>query len=426
VTSDDPKLMLAGERESGALCSKCAVEIALGNSLAVCKTCGAVHHEACWQPQQGCCSYECTGSQSHAEKSASLQNPASVPLTITHEELAVAVPLPSSTPTPNYESTEEKDSVRRWNRTSVWAFAIALLGIPLFGLITGLVAILVACIALVTHHQNRRGMGLAVAAMLLGLFDVIGWAIALSSYLGTPHSTVSLAEMALDPSALDDLPESLARAMRANVLIQVDAGFGRGGIGSGVVLKVTKDSAYILTNRHVIDQHFSEATQSVPADLSNLARVMVMAVSQVSFPGVVEWMAPHGVDLAIVSAPLSLNDVQEAHWNDKVTPRIGDEVFAVGNPHGLGWTHTSGSVSQIRRRTQGSFSYQILQTSAPINPGNSGGGLYDTSGNLLGINTLTAEKRIAEGLSFSIAMETLNHLVPDRFRLSSPREEANP
>lgn len=417
MTNDDPQLMLAGERESGTLCSKCAAEIAIGNSVARCKICGGVHHEACWHQHGSCCSYECAGSQSLAEKSASSS------LTISSEELASAVPLPSSNPTPHYESTAEKDSARRWNRTSVWAFAIALLGIPLFGLITGLVAILVACIALVTHHQNRRGMGLAVAAMLLGLFDVIGWAVALSSYLGTPHTTVSLAEMALDPSALDDLPETLARAMRANVFLQVDASLGRSAIGSGVVLKVTKDSAYILTNRHVIDQHFSDTTKSVPADLSDLARVMVMAVSQVSFPGVVEWMAPHGVDLAIVSAPLSLGDVQEARWNEKITPRIGDEVFAIGNPHGLGWTHTSGSVSQIRRRTRGSFSYQILQTSAPINPGNSGGGLYDTSGNLLGINTLTAEKRIAEGLSFSIALETLIHLVPDRFRLASQNDK---
>ncbi len=417
MTKDDPRLMFAGERESGTLCSKCAVEIVVGNSVAVCKTCGAVHHGACWLQLGSCSSYECAAPHSSRE------TPAGMPLTITNEELAVAVPLPSSTPSHNYESAAETDPVRRWNRTSVWAFALAVLGIPLFGLITGLIAILVACIALVTHHQNRRGMGLAVAAMLLGLFDVIGWAVALSSYLGTPHTAVSLAEMALDPSALDDLPETIARAMRANVLIQIDAGLGRGGIGSGVVLKVTENSAYILTNRHVVDQLFSETKKSAPADMSDFARVMVMAVSQVSFPGAVEWVAPHGVDLAIVSAPLSLDDVQEAHWSDKTTPQIGDEVFAVGNPHGLGWTHTSGKVSQIRKRTRGSFSYQVLQTSAPINPGNSGGGLYDAKGKLLGINTLTADKRFAEGISFSISLRTLKKLIPDRFRLSHQSDE---
>jgi serine protease Do len=50
---------------------------------------------------------------------------------------------------------------------------------------------------------------------------------------------------------------------------------------------------------------------------------------------------------------------------------------------------------------------RIVQTNTAINPGNSGGGLYDKEGYLLGINTLTADKSIAEGLSFAIALDTL-------------------
>ena len=417
MTKTDPRMLNAGEREAGALCTNCAAEIIVGNSVFICRDCGAVHHEACWRQRGDCCSFECAG------EALSVEEHAGMPLTITSEELAATVPLPTRAPAHNFEMTADKKPVRRWNRTSLWAFALAVLGIPLFGLITGLIAILLACIALVTHRENRRGMGLAVAALLLGLFDVVGWAVGLSYYWGTPRTPVSVAELAIDASSLDELPEYIARAMRANVLIQIDAGIGRGGIGSGVVLKVTDNSSYIVTNRHVVDQHYSDATRSVPRNMSDLAQVMVTTVSQVSVQGVVEWMAPHGVDLAIVSAPLPHDDVQEAHWNSKAKPRIGDEVFAIGNPHGLGWTYTSGSVSQIRRQTHGSFRYMVLQTSAPINPGNSGGGLYDIEGNLLGINTLTVDKRFAEGISFSIALETLIDLIPDRFKFSSQNVE---
>ena len=340
---------------------------------------------------------------------------AAAPLVISREDLASAVPLVPLSTSSNLASTLATNTQRKWNRTSLWAFGIALLGIPLFGLITGLVAVLVACIALVTHHESRRGFPLAVAAMLIGLADVVGWAVALSEYWGPEIVSVSLSDMSIDPASLNELPSYLARAMRANVLIEVNAGLGQGGIGSGVVLKITPDIAYIVTNRHVVDHNYSDRIMSVPEDIGELRPVMVRTVSQIAKPGVVEWVAPHGVDLAIVSTSLTHDDAQEARWDDSHSPQIGESVFAVGNPHGLGWTHTSGSISQVRRQTRGSFNYRVLQTSAPINPGNSGGGLYDMQGNLLGINTLTTEKRFAEGLGFSIAVETLFELLPDRF-----------
>jgi serine protease Do len=55
---------------------------------------------------------------------------------------------------------------------------------------------------------------------------------------------------------------------------------------------------------------------------------------------------------------------------------------------------------------------KIIQTSAAINPGNSGGGLYDKAGKLIGINTWTKDKRLAEGLSFAITFTTLLDLAP--------------
>lgn len=413
MSHNDPIIRNAGEREAGALCAKCSAEISLSIPVAVCTSCGAVHHENCWQEGHGCSAYECT------EGKATIASSAKKPLTITREELQSTEPLPTPKSFNSLEAEDARKVDRRWNRASIWAMVVALLGIPLFGIITGLIAILIGCIALVIHRENRRGMGLAVAAMVLGLLDVVGWSIGLSSYFGTPRAAVSMSELAIDASSLDDLPEYIARAMRANVLIQIDAGFGRGGIGSGVVLKVNNGQAYIVTNRHVIDQNYSDSTTSAPKNLSDLASVMVMSISQVSIPGAVEWVAPHGIDLAIVSAPLSNRDVQEANWDNNEKAKIGDEVFAVGNPHGLGWTHTSGSLSQIRSQRRGNMKFKILQTSAPINPGNSGGGLYDSQGHLVGINSMTAEKRIAEGLGFAIDFSTLVDLIPERFDITS-------
>jgi len=410
LTERLPKTILAGQRETGALCSCCGVEITPGISVTICHECGEVHHTPCWKQRKGCCSYQCSSS------SISAASHSVTPLSITRDELAVAVPLPTQVEFRSFgNATFKEDTPRRWNRLSVWAFVLAILGIPLFGLITGMIAIILACIALVLHNQNNRGMGLAVAAMVIGLFDVIGWAGFLTMYWGSSHVAVSLADLPIDPTSLDGLTEPIARAMRANVLLQVNQGLGRGGIGSGVVLKISEGSAFIVTNRHVIDKDFSDATTTTPAELGALSEVIVMAFNQATVIGVIEWIAPYGIDLAIISAPVSKIDVVEAHWNTSLVPHIGDDVFAVGNPHGLGWTHTSGSLSQIRRQTRGVCNFKVLQTSAPINPGNSGGGLYDELGQLIGINTMTAEKKVAEGLGFSIALPILMELVPDRF-----------
>ena len=64
----------------------------------------------------------------------------------------------------------------------------------------------------------------------------------------------------------------------------------------------------------------------------------------------------------------------------------------------------------------------MIQTSTAINAGNSGGGLYDKQGHLVGVNTWTQDKRVAEGLSFAISFQTLLELVPARFKI--PRQQA--
>ena len=421
MQSSEAFLVTAGEREAGTVCAACGGEMNLGDAAAICRKCGAVHHDSCWRSEGGCGSYQCFTAKNSAP-------PAGPVLTISRDELASAVPLPAPRNTfEDSDSGRAGDPKKRWNRTAVWAFVIALLGIPLFGLITGLVAIIVGCIALVVQTSERRGLWMGVAGILVGLFDVVGWAVGLHYYLGQNHTFVSLQEFAApDLASIEELPEHLNRAMRANVVVKSNAGFARQGLGSGVILKIEDGVAWIVTNRHVIDYRFSENTTDAVHDLESLSEVSIQTVSQLDVAAAVEWVAPHGVDLAILSSRLDPAEIAAAQWDKSLSPRIGDEVFAVGNPHGLGWTHSAGQISQIRRQQRGPYVYRVLQSTAALNPGNSGGGLYDKSGRLIGINTLTGDKRFAEGLGFSIALPTVLDLLPQTVSLpdKSPETKA--
>jgi len=421
VAENGPRIVAAGEREADVLCSACGAEIRLGERTALCRACGAVHHERCWLRHGGCCGYECSAGSARPAAADSL-------LKISRDELASAVPLPSRPSGQQLDAARFDDEPPRWNRTAVWAFAIALAGIPLFGLITGLIATIFGCVALVVHAAPRRGMGLAIAAIVIGLADVFGWSAALFYFFGETHSAVALQEfVAPDPASLKELPEPIQRAMWANVLVESSGGFARQGIGSGVILRIKDQLAWIVTNRHVVDHKYSSRTETVPDDLGSLSTVTIRTAGQLAVPAKIEWVAPRGIDLTLLSAVLDSRDIREARWDLDVQPRVGDEVFAVGNPHGLGWTHSTGKLSQVRRQTRGELVIRLLQSSTPLNPGNSGGGLYDQQGRLLGINTLAGDDRFVGGLGFSISLPTLIELLPEKFRLARKNpSEANP
>jgi S1-C subfamily serine protease len=228
---------------------------------------------------------------------------------------------------------------------------------------------------------------------------------------------MDLTEFEPEPAALENLALPLQRAMKANVFIQGKAGWrGLGGttVGSGVILRIEEGKAYVLTNRHVVDPKFSEDEASHATPRPGEAAVTVKLVGQPALPAAVLWIAPDGIDLALASVPVQSADAAAALWSGDKPLKIGDEVFAIGNPHGLGWTHTAGVVSQFRQQPVPGRGrpIRVIQTNAAINPGNSGGGLYDSDGRLVGITTWTRDKRVAEGLSFAIAFETLIALDP--------------
>jgi len=96
--------------------------------------------------------------------------------------------------------------------------------------------------------------------------------------------------------------------------------------------------------------------------------------------------------------------------------RVGQKVFAIGNPFGLDWTLTTGIVSALDRSLDGengSVIRHLIQTDAAINPGNSGGPLLDSAGRLIGMNTaIYSPSGASAGVGFAVPVDTINRVVP--------------
>ncbi len=100
--------------------------------------------------------------------------------------------------------------------------------------------------------------------------------------------------------------------------------------------------------------------------------------------------------------------------------RVGQSVFAIGNPFGLDQTLTTGVISGLDREilSQTDRSIQgVIQTDAAINPGNSGGPLLDSAGRLIGVNTAIATSTGQyAGVGFAVPVDTVNRVVPQLIR----------
>lgn len=108
-------------------------------------------------------------------------------------------------------------------------------------------------------------------------------------------------------------------------------------------------------------------------------------------------------DLAVL---IIIDDIQPGpvlRFGSSTKLRLGESVFAIGNPFGYGHTVTSGILSAKDRIIGAGPFNDFLQTDAPINPGNSGGPLFNLKGEVIGINTAIAPE--ARGISFAIPSE---------------------
>jgi 2-alkenal reductase len=122
-------------------------------------------------------------------------------------------------------------------------------------------------------------------------------------------------------------------------------------------------------------------------------------------------------DIAVVRLRNPPPDLKPLPIGTSKDLRVGQAVYAIGNPFGLTRTLTAGIVSALERRlptAQGREVRGVIQTDAAINPGNSGGPLLDSSGRLIGVNTaIISESGSSAGIGFSIPVDLVNRVVPE-------------
>lgn len=155
------------------------------------------------------------------------------------------------------------------------------------------------------------------------------------------------------------------------------------GMGSGFILD---ERGYVLTNNHVI-----ERAERIVATLTD-GRVLEGKLAG----------ACRSTDIAVIK--VDANNLTVSELGDSGNLRVGQRVFAIGNPFGLagGPTVTSGVVSAVNRtiHSQEGIFKDLVQTDAAINPGNSGGPLIDTEGRVIAISTAIIP--YAQGIGFAI------------------------
>ena len=154
-------------------------------------------------------------------------------------------------------------------------------------------------------------------------------------------------------------------------------------LGSGVIVS---REGYILTNDHVV-----EGVTDIQVTLHDGRTVIGKTVG-----------TDPDTDLAVVR--ISASGLTPMTFGQSESARVGDVVLAIGDPFSVGQTVTMGIISAVGREIGSANPFgSFIQTDAAINPGNSGGALVDTSGNLIGINTLIFSRSGGyQGIGFAI------------------------
>jgi len=169
------------------------------------------------------------------------------------------------------------------------------------------------------------------------------------------------------------------------------------GSGSGFIWD---EAGHVITNFHVIEGA-SEAWVKL-ADGRDYRAGLVGASPQ------------H--DIAVLKIGVGFKRPPAVPIGTSSDLKVGQKVYAIGNPFGLDWTLTNGIVSALDRSLGGdnrTVIEHLIQTDAAINPGNSGGPLLDSAGRLIGINTaIYSPSGASAGIGFAVPVDTIMRVVP--------------
>ena len=125
-------------------------------------------------------------------------------------------------------------------------------------------------------------------------------------------------------------------------------------------------------------------------------------------------------DIAVIKLKTRPRQLVPIRLGTSLGLQVGQGAIAIGNPFGLDHTMTSGIISAIGRQIEsigGAKIRNVIQTDADINPGNSGGPLVNTSGELIGMNTMIVSRSgSSAGLGFAVPVDTIKRIVTEIIR----------
>jgi S1-C subfamily serine protease len=182
-----------------------------------------------------------------------------------------------------------------------------------------------------------------------------------------------------------------------------------GSSGSGSIID---SRGYVLTNNHVIE---GATTINITLADGTTLEGQVVGVDEET-------------DLAVLQFDPGDRELTTIPMGNSSSLRVGQKVLAIGNPFAIGRTLTTGVISGLGRSLSTSSNNRtyiingLIQTDASINPGNSGGPLLDSSGNMIGINTMIySQSGGSIGIGFAVPVDTARRVVPDLIQYGAVR-----
>lgn len=185
-----------------------------------------------------------------------------------------------------------------------------------------------------------------------------------------------------------------------------------GALGSGFIIR---EDGYIITNAHVVQGELEVSVvvyRMVDGQFDKKTFDKVRIVSVNPF-----------IDLALIKIDeeeLGDTELQKVYMGNVDEVEVGQQVFVVGAPQGLERSVTEGIVSLKNRSSDGKV---YIQIDAAVNPGNSGGPLFNTKGEVIGVNTW--KRLFSEGLNFAIPVDYVKHFIKNRDAFGYDRDNPN-
>ena len=267
-----------------------------------------------------------------------------------------------------------------------------------------------------TQNQPKKSGGKKVVGIVVAFVVIIAIAAIAVSFLGRGNnenklSTTGSASDSTSQSAASESTSSPVeytssaevkelsavevadKARKSVVGVMTYASGKLSGEGSGVAMARDKSGkyTYILTCAHVISE--KNVTYRIQTLESKTYEASLVAYDTRTDIGVLK---------------VEATDIPLAELGDSTTLKVGETVYAIGNPGGSEYfgSMTDGIISAIDRSVSSTYTMTCIQHNAAINPGNSGGALVNSAGQVIGINSSKIAATDYEGMGFAVPIAT--------------------